>query len=384
MGTPRTAGRSDNAGEENPHLEVKNLTKTFRIDKDRSMFAVDDVSFSVARGEFVTIIGPSGCGKTTTLRLIAGFLEPTAGEIICDGRSITRLDPEERNIPMVFQNYALFPHKTVYDNIAYGLRARKKPPDAITHDVAMICQMLNLVGTENRHPAELSDGQQQRVALARALVLKPPIILFDEPLSNLDARLRIQTRAEIQRMQQILGITVLYVTHDQGEALSLPDRVVVMNKGRIAQVGKPAEVYNRPASPFVADFIGNANFFDARILSAEGGFVRIDFNSMEIQVPLGNCDYRPTKDEQVLVAVNPAAVRLERVDGILRSGQILGMIEQSSFNGPAVEYRISFGSTYIRVVQPNNPTDPCMFEEGSAVVLTFDPRTFRVYGAGAA
>jgi len=244
--------------------------------------------------------------------------------------------------------------------------------------------MLNLVGTESRHPAELSDGQQQRVALARALVLKPPIILFDEPLSNLDARLRIQTRAEIQRMQQILGITVLYVTHDQGEALSLPDRVVVMNKGRIAQIGRPAEVYNLPASPFVADFMGNANFFDARILQAERDIVRVEFNSLDIEVPLENCDCRPTKDERVLVAVNPAAVRLGRVDGELRNCQVLGSIEQSSFNGPAVEYRISFENTYIRVVQPNNPADPCMFEEGSTVVLSFDPRTFRVFGAGTA
>ncbi|HNZ94708.1 MAG TPA: ABC transporter ATP-binding protein [Sphaerochaeta sp.] len=223
------------------------MSKIYAPSRQHHIKAVNDLSFTIDKGEFVTLVGPSGCGKSTTLRMIAGFLRPTSGDILIEGKSITALGPEMRNIPMVFQNYALFPHMTVFENIAYGLEAKNLPFDAVAHDVAMICQMLNLVGTETRHPNELSDGQQQRVALARALVLKPKIMLFDEPLSNLDPRLRIQTRFEIKRMQQLLGITVLYVTHDQAEALSIPDRILVMNRGTIVQEGSPEPCTIAPA-----------------------------------------------------------------------------------------------------------------------------------------
>ena len=247
------------------YLVIKNITKIFNEGRTNSITAVENFSLTVKKGDFITLLGPSGCGKTTTMRMVAGFEPQSSGEIFLEGKSIDKLEAFSRNMPMVFQNFALFPHLTIFENIAYGLKLRNHSREEIDNDVAMISYVVNLVGLEERYPSELSGGQQQRVALARALVLKPAIILFDEPLSNLDAKLRSQTRIEIKRVQKLLGITALYVTHDQSEALSMSDKIVIMNKGKIAQVGTPSEVYNTPNSPFVADFIGNANFIDVKI-----------------------------------------------------------------------------------------------------------------------
>lgn len=362
-------------------LELRDVSKTYHISKSESVVAVESVSFVVHEGEFVTLIGPSGCGKSTTLRMIGGFAKPSSGEVYIDGQLVNDLGPEERNIPMVFQNYALFPHLSVFENIAYGLKARKLPPDAIAHDVAMMCQMLNLVGTETRFPDELSDGQQQRVALARALVLKPKIILFDEPLSNLDARLRIQTRAEIKRMQRILNITVLYVTHDQAEALGSPNRVIVMNKGRVIQEGKPRDVYDHPKTPFVADFIGNANFYDAYVISVGTETMLISLQELEFSVPLENCDHIPERDDVVLVAINPITIALRPSDGAGADGCCEGTIQHSIFAGHSIEYTVGFGSTTIRVVQPNIQGEALQHEVGSTVCLTLNPATFRLFEA---
>lgn len=362
-----------------PYLELRNISKTYQISKTHTIQAVDSVSFSIAEGEFVTLIGPSGCGKSTTLRMIAGFLKPTGGDILLEGKSITALGPEQRNIPMVFQNYALFPHLNVFENIAYGLRARKYSDDIIAHDVAMICQMLNLVGTESRFPDALSDGQQQRVALARALVLKPKILIFDEPLSNLDARLRIQTRSEIKRMQTLLKITVLYVTHDQSEALSIPDRLLVMNKGRIVQQGKPREVYDFPKTPFVADFIGNANFYDVCVNAVGSSSVQIGLQDLEFDVPLDHCDHLPTKDEMVLLSINPITITIEEPNGILGNNQCLCTVEQCLFSGHAFSYTLSFRDTGIRVLQPNIQGSVTQFEPGTEVKLTFHPQAFHIF-----
>jgi ABC-type Fe3+/spermidine/putrescine transport system ATPase subunit len=223
--------------------------------------AVDDTTLEVADGELFTLLGPSGCGKTTLLRLIAGFYSPPdAGEIHFGARRVDRLPPYERNIGMVFQNYALWPHMTVRANITYGLRLRKLPAAEIAQRLARGLTQVNLTGLEDRYPGQLSGGQQQRVALARALVLNPDILLLDEPLSNLDAKIRIQVRAEIRKLQQSLGITTIYVTHDQEEALSLSDRVAVMRDGRVQQVAPPKALYERPANRFVADFVGTNNF----------------------------------------------------------------------------------------------------------------------------
>lgn len=360
-------------------LELRDISKTYQISKTHSVKAVDCVSCSIREGEFVTLIGPSGCGKSTTLRIIAGFLKPTSGEVFLEGRPITHLGPQDRSIPMVFQNYALFPHLNVFENIAYGLRARKLSEEIIGHDVAMMCQMLNLVGTETRFPDELSDGQQQRVALARALVLKPRILLFDEPLSNLDARLRLQTRDQIKRMQQMLNITVLYVTHDQQEALSIPDRVIVMNKGRIIQEGKPREVYNHPKTPFVADFIGNSNFYDVCVSQVGFDTVQIFLEDLEFEVPLQHCEQKPVKDDMMLLSINPITIGIEAYANKLGVNQCKAKVEQCLFNGQAFEYTLSFGDASIRLLQPNLMGDVIQFEVGDEVMLTFHPESFHLF-----
>ena len=360
-------------------LELKSISKIYQVSKSSSVQAVTSVSCSIAKGEFVALIGPSGCGKSTLLRIIAGFLKPTEGDVMLEGRTITSLGPQDRSIPMVFQNYALFPHYNVFENIAYGLRARNLSDEIIGHDVAMMCQMLNLVGVETRFPDELSDGQQQRVALARALVLKPKILLFDEPLSNLDARLRIQTRAQIKRIQATLNITVLYVTHDQQEALSLPDRVIVMNKGRIVQEGKPRDVYNHPRTPFVADFIGNANFYDVCVVKVGLDVVQIAMQELEFEVPLQNCEHHPVKDEIVLLAINPITIGIASYTGKVGVNQCRGVVEQSLFNGQAFEYTVSFGDVSIRLLQPNVMGDAVQFNNGVEVMLAFNPNSFQLF-----
>lgn len=362
-----------------PFLALKEVSKIYSPSRQHRIEAVSHLTFSIKKGEFVTLIGPSGCGKSTTLRMIAGFLKPTSGDILIEGRSITKLGPEMRNIPMVFQNYALFPHMTVFENISYGLEAKHLPVDAIAHDVAMICQMLNLVGTETRYPNELSDGQQQRVALARALVLKPKIMLFDEPLSNLDPRLRIQTRFEIKRMQQLLGITVLYVTHDQAEALSIPDRILVMNQGTIVQEGKPRALYDRPKTPFVADFISNANFFDAFVLSVSSEAILLSIQDLEFSVQRDRCAEGVEKDDFLLVAINPIAIGISPFEGECGPNQRVGIVRSSLFVGQTFEYRVSFGEDTIRVLNPNLLGGVQEFEEGTPVVLTFHPESFNLY-----
>ncbi|MCX7787562.1 MAG: ABC transporter ATP-binding protein [Spirochaetes bacterium] len=246
-------------------LVLKNLTKKFD-----EVVAVDHVNLEVEEGEFVTLLGPSGCGKTTTLRIIAGFYVPDEGEVYFNDRLMNNVPPNRRNTAMCFQSYALFPHMNVWENIAFGLKMRKIPEAEQKKRVQKALEMLSLVGFEKRKPGQLSGGQQQRVALARAIVTEPDILLFDEPLSNLDAKLRVQVRVEIREMQKRLGITSIYVTHDQDEALAISDRIVVMNQGRIEQVGDPHTIYLYPKTAFVAGFIGIANIFTGRVLKREG------------------------------------------------------------------------------------------------------------------
>jgi len=241
-------------------VELRGLVKRFGKD----VYAVNDVDLYIERGELLTLLGPSGCGKTTALRLIAGLERPTAGQILLDDEDVARLPAYLRDITMVFQSYALFPHMNVFENVAYGLRVARRPKDEIAARVAEALAMVGLEGLAHRTPSQLSGGQQQRVALARALVIRPRVLLFDEPLSNLDAKLRKRVREDIRELQQRLGITSVYVTHDQEEALAISDRVVVMREGVIEQIGSPHDLYTRPASRFVADFIGSANFLPGR------------------------------------------------------------------------------------------------------------------------
>jgi ABC-type Fe3+/spermidine/putrescine transport system ATPase subunit len=252
---------------ERPLLRLEGLTKEFRS-KDERTLAVDDVALEVARGELVTLLGPSGCGKTTTLRMIAGFETPTAGHILLDGRDITRIPPRSRGTGMVFQNYALFPHLNVFENVAFGLKARGAARAEVAERVDAVLTRVDLPGYAARRVQDLSGGQQQRVALARALAPEPPLLLLDEPLSNLDAALRERTRAELHDLLKRLEITSVFVTHDQEEAFALSDRVALMRNGRLQQVGTPEALYTRPANAFVAGFLGRANFVAAEVMEA--------------------------------------------------------------------------------------------------------------------
>ena len=286
------------------NIAIEGVVKRFG-----TVTAVDHADLTVADGELFTLLGPSGCGKTTLLRLLAGFYQPDAGEIRFGERVVTRLPPYERNIGMVFQNYALWPHMTVTGNVAYGLRLRKLPASEVEARMTEGLRKVNLMGFESRYPGQLSGGQQQRVALARALVLNPDILLLDEPLSNLDAKIRVQVRAEIRKLQQELRITTIYVTHDQEEALSLSDRVAVMKEGRVLQVGVPKELYERPRTKFVADFVGTNNLLPGQVLERRG-------DRLLVETALGRLEAIPNgvvADRCVLairpenVAVGPAA-----------------------------------------------------------------------------
>ena len=263
-----------------PHLEIHDLTVSY----EKNQPTLERFNLGVEQGELLSLLGPSGCGKTTTLRSVAGFIQPDAGRIVIDGRDYTRLPPNQRDIGLVFQSYALFPHLTVFDNVAFGLRMRRISRDKIRSRVANALEMVGLEAYAKRRPAQLSGGQQQRVALARATVIEPQVLLLDEPLSNLDARLRVDMRQEIRRTQQQLGITTLYVTHDQVEAMSISDRVVVMNQGEIEQIGAPENIFAAPETPFVADFMGFDNHFSAEVISVRGSNLTVEWGGAPIEL----------------------------------------------------------------------------------------------------
>ena len=253
-------------------VRLDHISKIYKDPKTgKDFYAVKDTCLEIQPGSFVTLLGPSGCGKTTTLRMIAGFESPDEGEIYLGNEAINALPPNKRDTAMVFQSYALLPHYNVFDNVAYGLKLRKVPKDEIKERVTRILELVELSGMEARMTNQLSGGQQQRVALARALVLEPGVLLFDEPLSNLDAKLRVSMRTEIRLIQQATGITAIYVTHDQSEAMALSDSIIIMNKGVVAQIGSPQEIYYHPNSEFVADFIGEANFLKGKCVALEDG-----------------------------------------------------------------------------------------------------------------
>lgn len=358
---------------EREYLVIKNLTKIFNDGKANHVFAVNDLSLTIKKGDFVTILGPSGCGKTTTLRMVAGFEPQTSGDVSLAGKLINNVEPFNRNMPMVFQSFALFPHLTIFENIAYGLRLRNLSKEVIRNDVAMVSQMVNLVGLEHRFPGELSGGQQQRVALARALVLKPAIILFDEPLSNLDAKLRIQTRTEIKRVQQLYGITALYVTHDQVEALGLSDVIVIMRMGEIVQQGTPEDIYNNPNCPFVADFIGNANFIDAIVSDIGTDSTTVVVQGKHIKVDESNEVFM--EGEEVSLAIKP-----EAVDISLEPTGFTGRLDVSSFLGSITEYKVEFENSFITAIHSNTSGGVKKhFKMGDEVNLFFKKEYFHIY-----
>jgi iron(III) transport system ATP-binding protein len=352
---------------ESADLVLKNIVKQFDDGSGQKVTAVNDLSLTIKKGEFVTLLGPSGCGKTTTLRMIAGFEPLNSGEIHLGGRQIDEVPAFERNMPMVFQSYALFPHLSIFENVAYGLRARKVENKVVKNDVDMALQLVNLEGLEGRYPGELSGGQQQRVALARALVLKPKIILFDEPLSNLDAKLRTQTRLEIKRVQKMLGITAIYVTHDQEEALSMSDQVIVMNKGEIVQAGPPEEIYNRPNSIFVADFIGDANFIDVDVLEVKDKIIAVNLQNQTLEINKGNSYQDIKAGEKVYLSIKPEAVNVNQ-----NGAKFSGNLYSTSFLGANTEYEIEFENIIISSVQKNSESDLKTLTYGSKVSIDFN------------
>ncbi len=347
---------------EQGNLSLQSIGKIF-TQGSNNVQAVDDVSLDITGGEFITLLGPSGCGKTTTLRLIAGFELPTTGKIILDGRSIADEPPNHRPMAMVFQSYALFPHLNVYENVAFGLKLKKLPSNEIDEAVEMVLHMMNLTGLGKRSPSQLSGGQQQRVALARAMVMKPKVLLFDEPLSNLDAKLRIQMRVEIRRLQKRLGITGIYVTHDQVEAMSLSDRIVVMNKGRIEQVGTPSEIFMRPSSLFVADFIGRANFIEVPVLERTGDTCLIKAFDTEYRVACNNTIITGT---QAYLLIRPEMLSL------IRDEKSNARIRSTVYLGSSVEYELEYAGINLMAVD-THPHFETILEEGSNVSVDFDP-----------
>jgi iron(III) transport system ATP-binding protein len=323
-------------------LEVRDLSKTFVLSRGRSVAAVRDFSLRIEAGEFVTFLGPSGCGKTTVLRMLAGLERADTGDILVDGRSIQSLPPHRRHIGMVFQNYALFPHMSVFENVAYSLRIRKCPDQRVRSEVPTALKAVGLENMAGRLPGQLSGGQQQRVALARALVMQPDLLLFDEPLSNLDAKLRVQVRGELKRLQKSLGTTSIYVTHDQDEAMSLSDRVVVMNSGCVEQVGTPEEIYAHPASLFVADFIGQVNALPGRVLERTESQITVETLDHCIGVP-SRCS-----SNDVLVLVRPEAIRVTVPAG---DGSLAGVVEEVEYRGDRIEYRIRVRQTLVVAIE---------------------------------
>ena len=323
-------------------VELIDVTKRF----GRTV-AVDRVSFGVERGELFTILGPSGCGKTTTLRLVAGLEIPDGGRIYIGGKDVTWSKPYERNTAMVFQNWALWPHMNVFNNIAYGLKIRKVPKEEIRRRVKRILEIVGLEGLENRYPHQLSGGQQQRVALARALVVEPEVLLLDEPLSNLDARLRISMRSEIRSMQRRLGITAIYVTHDQEEAMSISDRIGVMDRGKMIQIGRPEEIYRNPRNLFVATFIGKSAVI-------EGKIVEINSDSVEIEIPGGRIKTRwmdqeaPRTGGKAAIVIRPEETYISREP---KGSCIEGILKNTSFLGDRIQIMLEIGGrdivTYI-------------------------------------
>lgn len=345
-------------------LLLENLTKEFTGRGGEGIVrAVDQANISITKGEFVTLLGPSGCGKTTTLRLIAGFEFPTHGRIVLDGQAINDLPPNRRDMAMVFQSYAIFPHLNVFENIAYGLKIRGLSHQQIRDKVRWILELTQLMGLENRAPNALSGGQQQRVALARALVMEPKVLLMDEPLSNLDAKLREVMRTEIRQIQQKLGITSVYVTHDQLEAMTLSDKIVVMNKGRIEQIGAPQEIYRHPRTAFVADFIGRTNFVSGAVHSLNGREVTLDILGQRLKAP--HPEYVLQVGQPVRLVLRPEAIQL-----VEQGGQYQGVIRWASYHGNAVEYEIEVAGQPLTVIN-TDPRHTTIYNLGHEIGVQF-------------
>ncbi|MHB1778065.1 MAG: ABC transporter ATP-binding protein [Acidimicrobiales bacterium] len=350
------------------HVRLVSLTKRFD-----DVVAVDGIDMDIAGGEFFSMLGPSGCGKTTTLRMIGGFEQPTAGRILLDGSDVALTPPYKRNINTVFQSYALFPHLSVFNNVAFGLKRHGVPRDEVRRRVAEALEMVQLTKLEKRKPAQMSGGQQQRVALARALVLHPSVLLLDEPLGALDAKLRSALQLELKALQRQVGITFIYVTHDQQEAVTMSDRIAVMNGGRVEQVAAPQEVYEAPSTMFVADFLGVSNVMDARACGTEGSACVVELGDFKLTAEQGAVRASgPSK-----LVIRPERVRLEP-SGTVGANRVPAMVERWVYLGNAVQIvvRLVNGVALQALIQ--NTGDEIAFTQGSPVTVHLPPQSLRV------
>ncbi|MDA8538324.1 ABC transporter ATP-binding protein [Candidatus Pelagibacter bacterium] len=343
-------------------VKFENITKKFN-----ETVAVDNVSCNFEAGTLTTLLGPSGCGKTTSLRIIAGLERATSGKILVDNEDVTLLPATDRDVSMVFQSYALFPHMSVIENVSYGLKMINVNKEEYIEKALETLKLVNLEGYENRMPSELSGGQQQRVAVARAIVLKPKVLLFDEPLSNLDAKLRRQVREDIREIQQKLGVTTIYVTHDQEEALAISDKVIVMNKAVIAQEGSPKDLYNFPKNKFVANFIGDANDVTAEIINKQSNTYDLKLAEMNVKIEIN-------KDliDKVSLALRPEKIKINRTDN---ENCIHASIKSASFVGSSYQYILSSKIGELYVVS-GDTTD--IFKVGEEVFLSIDEKDIKI------
>jgi putative spermidine/putrescine transport system ATP-binding protein len=344
-----------------PFIRLERINKSFGPTQ-----VVRDFNLDIAPGEFVSFLGPSGCGKTTTLRMIAGFETPSSGRISIGGRDVTNLRPNQRKIGMVFQSYALFPNLTVAQNIGFGMKVAGAAKAEINGRVAEMLEIIKLPQHGKRYPFQLSGGQQQRVALARALAVKPQVLLLDEPLSALDAKIRVALREEIRSIQRQLGITTIYVTHDQEEALSMSDRIVVMHEGVAEQVGTPFEIYNRPATRFVASFVGTLNLLTGTVLEPQDGALRVAGRTLRLNRPLPG-----PAGQEISVSLRPEVVSLGSANG--RPLELPGTVSEVSFLGSVIRVRVRVEDQFLSLDTFNNPA-AAPPEIGQETVVSFSPK----------
>ena len=350
-------------------VRLVNLKKSFGLTE-----AVKDTNLTIERGAFFTFLGPSGCGKTTILRMIAGFCRPDQGKVLFDGVEIQDVPPWKRDVGMVFQNYALWPHLSVFENVVFGLKERSLPKLVALEKAHQALSMVNLQGLEKRRPSELSGGQQQRVALARTLVVEPRLLLLDEPLSNLDAKLRVQMRHELVRIQRDLGVTSIYVTHDQEEALTLSTQIAVMSKGSVVQMGTPKEIYETPKSQEVADFVGTSNIFRAQVMDLLKDQVRLKTEEGLTLRVMRQEAVSVTQGLNLLLNIRPESIQISPPDeSFPDKNKIEGTVMAAAYLGSLVQYEVEISGGKKVKVNMVNPRKKALYQDGERVALTFTP-----------
>jgi len=346
-------------------VELRDVVKTFRTPEGTMLNAVDHVDMQIKNGEFFSMLGSSGCGKTTSLRMMAGFEWPSEGEVYIEGKAMGHIPPFQRNVNTVFQSYALFQHMTVYQNIAFGLEMEKAPANEVKIRVGRVLEMVQLTGMERRFPKQLSGGQQQRIALARALVKLPNVLLLDEPLGALDLKLRKEMQLELKAIQQKVGITFVYVTHDQEEALTMSDRIAVMSKGKVMQMGTPVEIYERPTSRFVADFIGESNFFEGTVQSVDGERASVLVPALMAEI-VGLNTGNVRMGEKAVVSIRPEKIRLSQ-EPALKVNCFRGAVKTTTYIGSDTHVYVDLGNMTIKVWEQNK-------------ISSLDPKAYYVQG----